>query len=266
MDAPSRLAALVGLWWEASQEFVQALESLDDREWLAPTDLAGWDVHAVAAHIAHIESLLAGFPQRQVEFETPPHVTGPFGLFMESGVVARSEATPAALIAEIRDATATRNAALQADPPTDPRALPAVLPPGINWDVETLFNNRIVDLWMHQQDVRRAVGHPGGLRSTAADHSVRRLASSLGLVLAKRVSAPVGTAATFHIDDETVSVLVDEDGRGQFVAPVTSPTVSLTMTREEFAVAAGGRRTITPTVSGDTALAQRILENLAVTP
>lgn len=266
MNDSARLTALIDLWFESVQDFVEILETLDGADWQRPTDLAGWDVHGVAAHIAHVESLLAGHPQRSVDFETPPHVTGAFGHFMESGVVARRDTTPPELIDEIREATSSRIAALKADPPHDPRSVPAILPPGIRWDFETLLNNRIVDLWMHQQDLRRAVGRPGNLDSAAADHSIRRLGSSLGFVLAKRVGAPSGTSATFAIDGEIVSVMVDDEGRGQFVAPVSAPTVSLTLTRAEFVVAAGGRRTITPTVSGDAELAQRILENLAVTP
>lgn len=266
MDASSRLAGLVELWWAASEEFVALLETLDPEEWSAPTDLAGWDVHAVASHIAHVESMLAGIPQQQVDFEVPPHVRGAFGRFMESGVVSRRDVAPLDLIAEIRTATTARHDALVSSPLTDPRAVPPILPPGLTWDVETLFNNRIVDLWMHQQDIRRAVNRPGHLVGATADHTIRRLGCSLGFVVAKRVGAPAGTTVNFAIGEDTVGVLVDDDSRGHLGPAAESPTVSLHLTREDFVLAAGGRRTITPTVSGDIDLAQQILQKLAVTP
>ena len=47
---------------------------------------------------------------------------------------------------------------------------------------------------MHEQDVRRAVGRPGGLDSAPARHTADYLAESLGYVLGKKVGAPVGTS------------------------------------------------------------------------
>ena len=46
---------------------------------------------------------------------------------------------------------------------------------------ETLLRNRPLDVWMHEQDVRRAVGRPGGLDAPAAEHVADYLAESLGV-------------------------------------------------------------------------------------
>ncbi len=266
MDASSRLAGLVELWWAAAQEFVALLETLNPEEWSSPTDLAGWDVHAVASHIAHVESMLAGLPQQQVDFEVPPHVRGAFGQFMESGVVARRQASPADLIAEIRESTTSRHASLQAGPAPDPHTIPDILPPGITWDFETLLNNRIVDVWMHQQDVRRAVGRHGNLDSASAAHTLQRLAASLGFVVGKKVGAAPGTSVTFDLGGQPVGILVDEGGRGTFVKPAAQPDVFILMTAEEFILAAGGRRSVDVPVRGDHQLSARILAQMAVTP
>ena len=50
-----------------SADVVALLRSLDEDDWSRPTDCPGWDVKAVAAHLAHLESVLAGRPQDHVE-------------------------------------------------------------------------------------------------------------------------------------------------------------------------------------------------------
>ena len=62
-----RLAQYVDAWKSAVDDTVALLRSLDDEDWARPTDLAGWDVKAVAAHLAHLESELAGNEQQHVE-------------------------------------------------------------------------------------------------------------------------------------------------------------------------------------------------------
>ena len=96
------------------------------------------------------------------------------GLYTEQGVVARRDATPDELINEIREAATARHTALLADPPTDGSAKPERIFGGIPWDWQTLLRNRPLDVWMHEQDVRRAVGRPGDL-DTARGAAHRRL-------------------------------------------------------------------------------------------
>ena len=58
------------------------------------------------------------------------------------------------------------------DPLADGKAdLPRTLRK-IGWNWETLLSNRAVDVWMHEQDIRRAVGRPGGMNTAAAAHTV----------------------------------------------------------------------------------------------
>src|SRR5205085_11815761 len=83
------IGAVVETWHRTAGDVVALLRSLDTAEWNLPTDLPGWDVRAVAAHLAHLESELAGNPQEQVEVAPAPHIRGLMGQFTESGVVAR---------------------------------------------------------------------------------------------------------------------------------------------------------------------------------
>jgi uncharacterized protein (TIGR03083 family) len=192
------------------------------------------------------------------------------GQFTEEGVVARRDRTPDELINELRSSATTRHTALLAEPPTDPAA-PA---PGvfglIGWDTQRLLRNRPLDLWMHEQDVRRALGRPGNLDGPAAIHTADYLAESLGFVVGKRVGAPAGTTVVLEVAGHApTAVEVGDDGRARPVAVPADPTACLAMDRESFILLAGGRRTPEPGavgVSGDTGLAGRVLEGLAVTP
>jgi uncharacterized protein (TIGR03083 family) len=271
VDDRQRLSGYVAIWWGAVHSFTDLLDGLDDEDWSRPTDLPGWDVHACAAHTAHLEAILAGAPEEAPSPDLTDPATSLMSVYTEQGVVARQDRTPAELVEEIRRAAATRYERLVADPPTDGRAKPSPIFSGVSWDWQTLLRNRPLDVWMHEQDVRRAVGRPGGLDSPAAVHVVDYLAESLGYVLAKRVGAPPGTTLVLSVHGHApVAFAVDESGRGLRMADVpTEPTVELAMDRESFVVAAGGRREPAPgrlVVTGDAGLAQRVLERLAVTP
>ena len=271
MSDAERLATYVETWWQAIGDFTALLDSLPDDAWAVPTDLAGWDVKAVAAHTAHLESLLAGGPEETADIGEAPHVTGPMGQFTEIGVVTRRDRSPASIIEEIRSTTAARHQSLVADPPTDAKA-PA---PGvfglIGWTQNTLLRNRPLDVWMHEQDVRRAVDRPGGMDSAAAQHTADYLSEAFGFVVGKKVAPPAGTTAVLAVEGSpVVAVEVDESGRGQRLAdPPAHPTVRLAMDRESFIVLAGGRRDAEPgavSVDGDAGLGAAIVAQLGTTP
>ncbi len=197
------------------------------------------------------------------------------GYYTEQGVVARRDTSPQDLIAEIRSSADARHAALLADPPTDGRAPAPRTPAGIAWNTETLLRNRPLDVWMHEQDIRRAVDRHGNLDSPGADHTATQLAEALGLVLAKRVAAPPGTTLVAYIGgSEPFAVVVDGSGRGRRQSEIPeSPTVALHTDRESFVLLAGGRRTPPEgavRIEGEgpegEELGRRVLAEMAVTP
>ena len=270
-DDQQRLAGYVDIWWDAVNGFVTALEEVPAEEWSTPTDLPGWDIAACAAHVAHLESILAGRPEEAADVGEPAHVTGFLGAYTEIGVVTRRDHSPEQVIAEIREVTAARREQLAADPPSDPAGHPGSTPGGIPWSWETLLRNRPLDIWMHEQDVRRAAGRPGGLDSPAARHTASYLAESLGYVLAKKLGAPAGTTAVLAIEGhDPVAFTVNDAGRGERLgAAPDDATVTLRCDRESFIVLAGGRRmpdAVTVAVEGDTSLGQQLLEALGTTP
>lgn len=274
MTAPHpELSRLVDVWWQSVEEFTQFVETLPPEAWSTPTDLPGWDVHAVVAHVAHLEALAAGRAHDDVEIGDVPHVRNPLGTITEQGVVARRGHDTDALVNEIRESATARHTATLADPPTDPDA-PAPAPFGaLGWSVRTLLRNRPLDVHLHEQDVRRAVGQPGNTDSAAAVHAADYLSDSMGFVLAKRVKAPTGTTLRLEVAGHAPRAWqIGDDGRGKELDSLPDSTdVTLACDRETFLLLAGGRQP-TPEVrervrvEGDTELGARVVENLAVTP
>jgi len=271
-DAPDEsLVRLVATWHGACAGFVALVREVPREQWDLPTDLEGWTVKDVVAHTAHLEAVLAGAPEETIEVAEAPHLKGLMNYYTEQGVLARRDRDMGSLADEIEQAVATRHAALLADPPTDGSAKPPKTPGDIGWDTHRLLSNRPFDVWMHEQDIRRAIGQLGGYSSPAAAHALSLLGQSLPMVVGKRVAPPVGTTVTVEVPDAGLAwtVRVGEDGR---CVPVDEPTTSTTTVRlspEDFIILAGGRRTPEATrakIEGDEDLGRQLLRAMAVTP
>ncbi|WP_426245616.1 maleylpyruvate isomerase family mycothiol-dependent enzyme [Nocardioides sp. LHG3406-4] len=270
MTDEERLRGYVDVWWQAVNDFTDLLEGLAADDWGRETDLPGWDVRCIAAHTAHLEAVLAGAPEETVDIGERAHASL-IAAYTEQGVVARAQAAPEDILDEIRESTTARHVALLADPPRDAAARPDILFGALDWSWGTLLRNRVLDIWMHEQDVRRAVDRPGNLHTAPAEHTSVYLAESLGFVVAKRVGAAPGTTVVLEVAGQpTTAVTVNAKGRGELLTEVpTSPDVTISTDRESFILLAGGRRTPAPgrvTLSGDTGLGQRVLDLMAVTP
>ncbi|HJR90563.1 MAG TPA: maleylpyruvate isomerase family mycothiol-dependent enzyme [Aeromicrobium sp.] len=272
MNDVERLEHYIDIWRQIVAENVALLRTLDADDWDKPTDLPGWNVRYIAAHLAHLESELAGNPQRQVEVPAAPHIKSPMSVFTESGPLARADWTTAEIIDEIESAAAKRAEALRAMMPLDPTAPGDGFAAVVGWDWATLLSNRVIDVWMHQQDIRRAVDRPGGLAGEGGAHALTVFSRSLPYVLGKRVAPPPGTTVVLDITGEhpaTLAAAMGEDGRAARLASIPAdPTVHLSLDFETFIVLCGGRRTpdqVTARITGDHELGAAVLTNLAVT-
>jgi len=270
-DPDESLARLVELWYGACSDFVALAREIPREQWDLPTDLEGWTVKDNVAHTAHLEAVLAGAPEETIEVGEAPHLKGLMNYYTEQGVLARRDRDMQSLADEIEQAVATRHDALMADPPTDGSAKPAKTPGDIGWDTHRLLSNRPVDVWMHEQDIRRAIGRPGGYSSPAAAHVLDVFGQALPMVVGKRVAPPVGTTVTLEVPDAGLSwtVRVGDDGRCAPVDEATTSTTTVRLSPEDFVVLAGGRRTpdaTQPKIEGDEDLGHQLLRVLAVTP
>lgn len=266
-----RLVGLVQLWKQACDDFVALVRSLPEEQGDLPTDLAGWSVRDNVAHTAHLEAVLAGAPEETIEVAEAPHLVGLQNYYTEQGVLARRGRTLAELADELEGAVATRHALLLTDPPTDGDAVPAITPGGIGWSYLTLLTNRPLDVWMHDQDVRRAVDRPGGYDSPVTEHVLGLFGRALPMVWGKRVGAPVGATLRLVLADAPGwehTFRIGDDGRA-VRDHAAAPTTQVTLTAEDYVVLSGGRRGPEATaaqVDGDEDLGRRLLSSLAVTP
>ena len=266
------LQQLVEVWHESCKDTIALLRTIEGDEWSRPTDLPGWDVRAIAAHLAHLESQLAGHPQEEVEVPPAPHIRGLLGEFTEAGVIARAGRSTDELIDELEAAVAQRYAEMTGNPPADASATGPGFAALTGWSWLTLLTNRPIDLWMHDQDIRRALDRPGDLDRPGAAHAAMVYGKSLPFVLGKKVGAAPGTTVVLEITgrhERTLAAHVGDDGRGRPLAEVPSnPDARLVMDFETWIKLAGGRCTpadVQVEVHGDADLAQRVLDNLGVT-
>jgi uncharacterized protein (TIGR03083 family) len=274
------LAPLVAAWSQCCDEVVALGRSLSEQEAALPTDLPGWTVLDVLAHLAALESELSGIPPVHVDDGAlPPQARDdPFRLHTERGVLARRGRVLSEVLDELETAVQRRRQALGSAPLPDP----GTRSPGVGgapWTWETLLRNRVVDVWMHEQDIRRAVQRPGGWDTPAAHVTVGGFAASLGFVLGRKVRPPAGTVVRWRVGDLggtdgaggfEVTMRVDDDGRARPAATAAEAAdASVLMTVEQFVLACGGRRSadeIAARVTGDVELGRRVVAAMAVTP
>ena len=277
--AHDRVRRHIATWQSACADAVALLRSLEPGDWDRPTELPGWDVRAVAAHLAHLEGELAGRPQEQVEVPEAPHVKGFMGQYTESGIVARRDWEPERIVDELEQDVAERRDQLATSPPEDPSALGPSFAALAGWSWETLLHNRPFDLWMHEQDIRRAVGRPGGLDTPGAAHAARVLARSLGLVVGKRAGAQPGQSVLVELSEvehpdvpHRLAVLVGDDGRARPTDPddlTSGATATLRLSFVDWVRLGGGRAgadDVAVELEGDEALGRRVVAAMAVTP
>jgi uncharacterized protein (TIGR03083 family) len=263
----SSLASYVAAWKSGAADVEELLRSLDDDDWSRPTDLPGWTVRDVAAHLAALESVLAGDPGPDVD------ATGGSDLsaaYTQAGVDARADRTPQELVEEFTDAVLRRATELDAHPPEDPHGRPPYDVGGVGWDWQTLLRNRVIDLWVHEQDIRRAVDRPGDLDTAGAQTVKQTFLGALPFVIGKRAGAEPGSDVVVVVDGHPRGYAVDDDGRCRPAEGVPDrPTVRLEMDMETLTLLGAGRRDplmVDVAIGGDRRLGERILQSMAVTP
>lgn len=254
---------------EATWHSISALGGqLDERQWKLPTDLAGWTVQDNLAHLVGTERVLQGLPASPMPAEVGQHVKNPIGQFNEAEVEARRSCSGAEVLAEWDEVVALRLATLRGgDDAYFARETSTPTGPGTMAD---FLHIRVLDCWLHEQDMRRAVDTPGHLAGPAAEHTVDRLMRTLPIVVGKRAATPEGGAVVVDITGNVIRHVVCEvsGGRAAIVAtPAAEPLATITLDAEAFTVLATGRRPAAAlgdriALAGDLTLAQRVVDNL----
>ena len=251
--------------WRSTSELCR---DLDEQQWEGPTDCPGWSVKDNLSHMIGTERSLEGLPHAEALTEMPDHVKNPIGEFNEGEIEARRNLSGAQVLAEWNELVERRQATLRGCGESDfAKEMMTPTGPGTMAD---FLNIRVLDCWIHEQDMRRALGRPGHGSGPAAEHTVDRLLRTLPIVIGKRAATPEGGAVAVDITGDVQRRVVCEvnGGRAAFVdTPTNEPLATVTLDSEAFVVLANGRRiamamTDRIRLSGDTALGQRVVENL----
>ncbi len=245
-------------------------DELSEAKWKTPTEVPGWSVQDNLTHITGIEWMILGEPAPQVAVpDGLAHLKNDAGKANEVFVESRRARTGAEALAEFREVTGRRLADLHgyaADDFGNESWTP--MGPG---QVRDLLPFRAFDSWVHEQDMRRAVGKPGDVDSDVADVAVERMVTTMPYVVGKKAGAPDGATVVFDVAGPPGRAFaVGVEGRAKVLdaIPVDASArivtdgmtfVRLATGRVDPAEALGDGST---RLAGDEALARRVVEGM----
>jgi uncharacterized protein (TIGR03083 family) len=246
--------------------------TLDETDWKTPSELPGWTVQDNLSHIIGTERTMRGDPTPDNHPARTDHLRNPIGELNEHWVEHYRERPGAEVLEEFRRLASERLAELAALPaerfdeigPTPVGQAP----------FREFLAVRVMDSWIHEQDMRRVLDRPGHQHGDAVDHSVARLVKAMPYVVGKQVGAPDGTSVVFTItrdDDPPMSVVVVVEGRAGLVEqPPPEPSATLAMDLNTFVALTTGRWDPTPTreaqlvrLGGDVDLGAQVVDHLS---
>ena len=137
--------------------------------------------------------------------------------------------------------------------------------------VEQLLEMRILDCWVHEQDIRRAVGRRGNLNGDVAIHTYGQMSKIMPYVVGKKCGASDGDSVLFRINGEhswEIPIIM-ESRRAHEVTSLSDPSVTIELDCEMFQCLCAGRvnsdlaiRSGDVDISGDTTLGTMVVSEM----
>jgi uncharacterized protein (TIGR03083 family) len=270
LDKSDVLSGLFGTW----DSLDRLLTGLSEQQWQTPTPLPGWTVHNVVAHVIGTESVLHGIstPDADIDVSTLVHVRNDVGVANECWVRHLSAESGADLHQRFRTLIADRRKRLS-DMAIDDWNAPTLTPVGPD-SYGRFMRVRVFDCWMHEHDIRDALGKPASdaeLAGPAARLTLDEMATSMGFVVGKLGKAPDGSRVAIELTGPLArAIRVVVDGRARLVEDFggLEPTATIRADGVLFTRLAGGRTDSAAggvELSGDKDVAARIVEHLNYT-
>ncbi|MFC8366954.1 maleylpyruvate isomerase family mycothiol-dependent enzyme [Streptomyces sp. NPDC057239] len=261
-------------WTHSIEAISELVQPLPEADWNRRTPCPGWSVRDVVSHVIGLDSEMYGDPR---PIHTLPrdlfHVTNDHQRYMEMQVDVRRHHTSPEMTSELELMIIRRNRQLRnenREPGTTVRG-----PLGTELTLEESMRRHAFAVWVHEQDLRTALGRPGNLDSPGAYIARDVLLAELPRVVAELAQAPRSSAVVLDVHGPVEflrTIRVDIQGRGTLeTAPALGPAAALTLDWETYVRLACGRVTaeaVTDRVKteGDLDLAAAILRHFAVTP
>ena len=272
-DAPIEIRHLIQQW----NTLDELLAGLKKDDWSTQTALPGWSVRDVVAHVAGTEHMLSGEPVPDVELpaEAAEYVHNPIGELNEKFVQETRSMAVEDVLADFREAVAERTEQLAEMTPADLDA--ETDSPVGRVPYRRFMGVRVFDCWVHEDDIRQAVGMQHRLGTDAGQFALAEIVNVLPRIVGKKAGAPEGARVRFRVAGEADTDLtlntdvVVVDGRATLadVDDTARPTVELVFDPPTFVRAATGRITAEPgngvEITGADELGRAILASLAFT-
>lgn len=276
MKTKSQLIDLLRNIWTDLDELATGLTP---EQWRTPV-LPGWDAQDTLAHIVGTEKMLAGGVGEMeariadavasASATDRPHVRNPIGMTNEEWVEHYRSFSPNDVLADFRATTVGRLAALEAM--SDEEFAKESWTPAGQGSYASFMQIRVFDCWMHDQDIRHAVGLRGNDGGPAAEASLDEVVGALGFVVGKRGQAPKGTVIAISLTGPVTRTLyVDVNDRARVVTAISrDPDVTISLDSSLFFRLSGGRVSYDSVadqvaINGDIELGRRVAANLAFT-
>ncbi len=245
---------------------------LSEEQWQLSTDCPDWTVKDLVAHMTGSECVLLGQP-------APEHVPARAGTLPnvlaernEVHVDYRRSQPSHVVLKEFREVTADRLRALRSL--SEEEFSQRSWTPIGTGTYRDFMQMRIFDCYVHEQDIRRAIGQPGNLDGFLARHALRSAAALITRVLGERVELPEGTTVVFNVagaTSERWGYIAQGTGLHPLPEAPDSPSAQLTLDFETFLRLVCGR--MEPQVAlaehqvriqGDPVLGREVLMHLNV--
>jgi uncharacterized protein (TIGR03083 family) len=186
-------------------------------EWDMPSECPGWSVRDLLSHMIGTERSLLGDEVPPGPADLPGYVHNPLGVANEAWVEARRLIPGPAVLAEFREVTGRRLAQLRGfGPERFDRVGPSPLG---EVPYREFMLIRLMDCWVHEQDIRVATGRPSHRQGAVAELALGRLFSAMPFVVGKQARAPEGASVRFVLagpPDRELEVVV-RNGRAVMV-------------------------------------------------
>ncbi|MFT2015901.1 maleylpyruvate isomerase family mycothiol-dependent enzyme [Streptomyces sp. 796.1] len=273
MTVHPSLQPAIDAWTHSIEAISELVTPLVEGEWNRATDCPGWSVRDVVSHVIGFECELLGDPR---PIHSLPrdlfHVTSEFARYVEVQVDVRRCHTAPEMTSELEYTIIRRSRQLRNET-RDPETV--IRGPLGEHTLSRTLTTRVLDVWVHEQDLRRALGKPGNLDSPGAVITRDVFLKALPGVVAKKAQAPANSAVVVDVTGPLEfmrTVRVDAEGNGKLDASVSlGPAVTLSLDWETYLRLAAGRARPEALadkvkIDGDRPLAEAILANFAVTP
>jgi uncharacterized protein (TIGR03083 family) len=279
---PTDLDGLVGAYEQTTRAVIDLGQTMSARDFAKDTECPGWTVKDQFSHIAGIEGWLDGATPPRLDLPELPYVKNEQGEFIELFVQERRSREGADIVGELEDILESRLAQLRDATMTEETA---VRGPFGRTTAAKAITLRASDIWVHEQDIRTAVGRPGDLDTAAAALFVAAVIRSFPRVVARDAKVPVGHAVIIDVTGPVVAragarVVLDErrrpfgeelftgESHDEDTASAPTETTSIVMSTDALTRRAAGRRSVADlvfSVAGDAEVAHDVLQNLVVT-